>query len=178
LNTGNVSGPVNTATAGSQTFTVTAVDAAGNAATPVSVKYQVVAAAPSANLSILKVAPATVKHGAQLIYGITAFNSGKQAASAVTITDPLPSGVKFVKASAQQLACSGNRCSNDASCTFASNTVTCSVPSLTLITPVLVEIYVTVTANAGTTITNTATVSSANPPGKGNTQSTAKTSVK
>jgi uncharacterized repeat protein (TIGR01451 family) len=177
LNTGNVSSPVNTATAGAQTFTVNAVDAAGNAATPVSVKYQVVSA-PPANLSILKVAPATVKSSAQLIYAITAVNLGAQAASAVKITDPLPSGVTFVKASAQQLACSGNKCSNDASCTFASNTVTCSVPSLTLLTPVLVEIYVNVTAKTGTTITNTATVSSANPPGKGITQSTAKTTVK
>ncbi len=177
LNTGNVSSPVNTSTAGSQTFTVNAVDAAGNTATPASVTYQVVAL-PPANLSILKVAPLTVKHGAQLIYAITAVNLGAQAASAVNITDPLPSGVTFVKASAQQLACSGNKCSNDASCTFASNTVTCSVPSLTLLTPVLVEIYVNVTANAGTTITNTATVSSANPEGKGSTQSTAKTSVK
>jgi uncharacterized repeat protein (TIGR01451 family) len=177
LNTGNVSSPVNTATVGSQTFTVNAVDAAGNSANSTSVTYQVVAA-PPANLSILKVAPATVKHNTQLIYAITAVNLGKQAASAVKITDPLPSGVTFVKASAQQLTCTNNKCSNDASCTFASNTVTCSVPSLTLLTPVLVEIYVNVTANAGTTITNTATLSSANPGGKGSTQSTAKTSVK
>jgi uncharacterized repeat protein (TIGR01451 family) len=177
LNTGTVSGPVSTSTAGSQTFTVNAVDAAGNPATPASVSYQVVAP-PPANLSILKVAPANAKHNAQLIYGITAVNLGKQAASAVTITDPLPSGVTFVKASAQQASCSKSKCTNDASCTFASNTVTCSVPSLTLLTPVLVEIYVNVTANAGTTITNTATVSSANPGGKGNTQSTAKTTVK
>jgi hypothetical protein len=49
---------------------------------------------------------------------------------------------------------------------------------LTLLTPVLVEIYVNVTANAGTTISNTATVTSANPQGKGSPQSTAKTSVK
>jgi uncharacterized repeat protein (TIGR01451 family) len=178
LNTGTVSSPVSTSSTGSQSFTVNAVDAAGNSATPASVMYQVVAPPPAANLSVLKVAPATVKHGAQLIYAITALNLGKQAASAVKITDPLPSGVTFVKASAQQLACSGNKCSNDASCAFASNTVTCSVPSLTLLTPVLVEIYVNVTANAGTTVSNTATVSSANPPGKGVTQSTAKTTVK
>jgi uncharacterized repeat protein (TIGR01451 family) len=177
LNTGNVSSPVSTATAGSQTFTVNAVDAAGNAATPVSVKYQVVSA-PPANLSILKIAPATVKHNTQLIYGITAVNLGAQSASAVRITDPLPSGVTFVKTTAQQLVCNKGKCSNDASCTFASNTVTCSVPSMTLLTPVLVEIYVNVTANAGTTISNTATVTSANPQGKGSPQSTAKTSVK
>ena len=173
LNTGNVSGPVNTSTAGSQTFTVNAVDAAGNTATTASVTYQVVAP-PPANLSILKVAPLTVKHGAQLIYGITAVNLGKQAASVVMISDPLPSGVTFVKAAAQQASCTKGQCV----CTFAGNTVTCSVPTLTLLTPALVEIYVNVTANAGTTITNTATVSSANPEGKGIAQSTAKTLVK
>ena len=173
LNTGTVSSPVSTSTAGSQTFTVNAMDAAGNTATPAPVTYQVVAP-PPANLSILKVAPLTVKHGAQLIYGITAVNLGKQAASAVMITDPLPSGVTFVKAAAQQASCTKGQCS----CTFASNTVTCSVPTLTLLTPALVEIYVNVTANAGTTLTNTATVSSTNPEGKGIAQSTAKTSVK
>jgi uncharacterized repeat protein (TIGR01451 family) len=171
-NTGTLSSPVNTSTAGSQTFTVNAVDAAGNTATPASVTYQVVAP-PPANLSILKIAPLTAKTGAQLIYGITAVNLGKQAASAVEITDPLPTGVTFVKAAAQQASCTKGQCS----CTFASNTVTCSVPSLTLLTPALVEIYVTVTANAGTTITNTATVTSANPEGKGIAQSTAKTLV-
>ena len=176
-NTGTVSTKLTLNTPGSQTFTVNALDAAGNSATPASVTYQVVAA-PPVNLSIVKVAPPSVKHNAQLIYGITAVNLGAQAASAVKITDPLPSGVTFVKATAQQLVCNKGKCSNDASCTFASNTVICSVPSMTLLTPVLVEIYVNVTANAGTTISNTATVTSANPQGKGSPQSTAKTSVK
>jgi uncharacterized repeat protein (TIGR01451 family) len=171
-NTGTVSTPLTLNTPGSQTFTVNAMDAAGNSATPASVTYQVVAAAP-VNLSILKVAPLTTKHGAQLIYGITAINLGKQAASAVQITDPLPAGVTFVKAAAQQASCTKGQCS----CTFASNKVTCSIPSLTLLTPALVEIYVNVTANAGTIIANTATVSSANPEGKGIVQSTAKTLV-
>ena len=90
------------------------------------------------------------------------------------ITDPLPSGVTFVKAAAQQASCTKGQCS----CTFASNTVTCSVPTLTLLTPALVEIYVNVTANTGTTLTNTATVSSTNPEGKGIAQSIAKTLVK
>jgi uncharacterized repeat protein (TIGR01451 family) len=173
LNTNRVSTPLTLSTAGSQTFTVQAADAAGNTATPASVTYQVVAP-PPANLSILKVAPLTVKHGAQLIYAITVVNLGKQAASTVKITDPLPAGVSFVKAAAQQASCTKGQCT----CTFASNTVTCSVPSLTLLTPALAEIYVNVTANAGTTLTNTATVSSANPEGKGIAQSTAKTLVK
>jgi uncharacterized repeat protein (TIGR01451 family) len=174
LNTGPVTSPVSTSTAGSQTFTVNAVDAAGNPAAPASVMYQVVAP-PPANLSIVMAAvPPNPKHGTQVTYGITVVNLGKQAASAVVITDPLPSGVSFVKASAQQASCTKGQCS----CTFANNTVTCSIPSLTLLTPALAEIYVNVTANAGTTISNTSTVSAANPEGKGLIRSTAKITVK
>jgi uncharacterized repeat protein (TIGR01451 family) len=172
LNTGNVNTPLTLNTPGSQTFTVKAMDAAGNSATPASVMYQVVAA-PPVNLSILKIAPLITKHGAQLTYGITALNLGKQAASAVQITDPLPAGVTFVKAAAQQASCTKGQCT----CTFAGSTVSCSIPSLTLFTPALVEIYVNVTAKAGAIIANTATVSSANPEGKGIVQSTAKTLV-
>jgi uncharacterized repeat protein (TIGR01451 family) len=176
LNTGNLSSAVDTSKAGPQTFTVNAVDAAGNTTTA-SVNYTVVA--PSVSLGILKLAPLTVKRNTQLTYGITAVNLGKQTASAVTITDPLPAGVTFVKASAQQLICSNGKCSNGASCTFASNTVSCSAPSMTILTPVVVEIVVSVQASTGTKITNTATVTSANPVvPPGNTHSTATTLVK
>jgi uncharacterized repeat protein (TIGR01451 family) len=177
LSTGNLSSPVSTSTAGSQTFTVTAQDAAGNTATPVSVTYQVVQA-PPVNLSILKVAPATVKQNAQMTYVLTAGNLGKQTAEAVVVTDPLPVGVTYVKATAQQLVCSNGKCSNPASCSFASKTVTCTTPSMTLLTPMLVEIVVSVQASSGTKIKNTATVTSANPEGNGYPQSTATTTVK
>jgi hypothetical protein len=113
-----------------------------------------------------------------LIYAVTVGNLGKQPASAVVISDPLPAGVTFVKASAQQLVCSNGKCSNPASCIFASNTVSCTTPSMTLLSPVAVEIVVQVQATAGTKIKNTATVTSANPEGSpGNTQSTASTVV-
>jgi uncharacterized repeat protein (TIGR01451 family) len=174
--TGNLSSLVDTTKAGAQTFTVKAVDAAGNTTTA-SVNYTVVA--PSVSLGILKLAPVTVKRNTQLTYGITAANFGKQTASAVTITDTLPAGVTFVKTSAQQLICSNGKCSNGASCTFASNTVSCSAPSMTILTPVFVEIVVSVQASTGTKITNTATVTSANPVvPPGNTKSTATTLVK
>ncbi len=128
LNTGNLTGPVDTSKGGPQTFTVTAVDAAGNTTTA-SVNYLV--AAPPVRLAILKLAPSQVKHGSQLTYNITVGNLALQTASAVTITDPLPAGVTYVKAKAQQLVCSNGKCSNPASCSFASNTVTCTTPALT-----------------------------------------------
>jgi uncharacterized repeat protein (TIGR01451 family) len=174
--TGNIMSPVDTSKPGPQTFTVNAVDAAGNTTTA-SVNYTVVA--PSVSLGILKLAPLTVKRNTQFTYEITAVNLGKQTASAVTITDPLPAGVTFVKASAQQLICGNGKCSNGASCTFASNTVSCSAPSMTFLTPVFIDIVVSVQAGTGTKITNTATVTSANPVvPPGDTKSTATTLVK
>ncbi len=160
LNTGNITSPVNTSTAGPQTFTVNAVDAAGNQ-TSASVNYLVVA--PSVNTYLLNLAPPRVKHNSKLTYAITATLFGKQTTTGVTITDPLPTGVTFVQANALQITCSGNKCSNTASCSFANNTVTCSSPSLSLLTPILVTIEVSVQAPAGTTIKNTATLSATNP---------------
>jgi uncharacterized repeat protein (TIGR01451 family) len=169
LDTGNLMSPVDTSKAGPATFTVNAVDAAGNKSSA-SINYQVVSL-PPVNLSILKIAPLLVKQKTQLAYGITAINLGKQAASSVKITDPLPAGVTFVSAQASQPG------PGTAACSFANNTVTCTAPSMTLLTPIVVKIVVSVQAAPGTKIKNTATVSSANPEGQGVTQSTAVTLV-
>jgi uncharacterized repeat protein (TIGR01451 family) len=169
LDTGNLTSPVDTSKAGPATFTVNAVDAAGNKSNA-SVNYQVVSL-PPVNLSILKIAPLLVKQKTQLAYGISAFNLGKQTASSVTITDPLPAGVTFVGVQASQPG------PGTVSCAFANNTVTCTAPSMTLLTPIVVKIVVSVQAAPGTKIKNTATVSSANPEGQGITQSTAITVV-
>jgi uncharacterized repeat protein (TIGR01451 family) len=160
LNTGNLSSTVDTSKAGAQTFTVAAVDAAGNQ-TSASVNYQVVA--PQVNLVILKVAPLAVKQNSQLTYAVTVVNLSNQTASSVTITDPLPAGVTFVKTAP---VCINGKCSTAPACTFASNTVACSAPSVTFTTPLLFNIVVQVQAAVGTKIKNTATVGSANPEGK------------
>jgi uncharacterized repeat protein (TIGR01451 family) len=176
LNTGPLTSNVDTSKAGPGTFTVNAVDAAGNKTTK-SVGYQVVAVAP-VNIVLLKVGPLLAKSKSQITYVITALNLSKNAASSVVITDPLPSSVSFVKATAQQLTCTNGKCSNTISCTSANNTVSCSSPSLSLTTPILVEVTVKVNAAAKTTIKNTATVTSANPDSApGNNVSTAATLV-
>jgi uncharacterized repeat protein (TIGR01451 family) len=173
LTTGNLSSTVDTSKAGAQTFTVTAVDAAGNQ-TSSSVKYQVVAA-PQVNLVILNLAPLLVKQNTQLTYTVTVGNLSNQAATSVIVTDPLPAGVTFVKT---QPVCVNGKCSVAPTCTFASNTVKCSAPSVKLTTPLLFNIVVQVQAAVGTKIKNTATVSSANPEGKLSVlQSTATTLV-
>jgi uncharacterized repeat protein (TIGR01451 family) len=160
LNTGNLSSAVDTSKAGAQTFTVPAVDAAGNQ-TSASANYTVVA--PQVNLVILNLAPLLVKQNSQLTYTVTVGNLSNQTASAVTVTDPLPAGVTFVKT---QPVCVNGRCSTPPTCTFASNTVTCKAPSVRLTTPLLFNIVVQVQAAVGTKIKNTMTVSSANPEGK------------
>jgi uncharacterized repeat protein (TIGR01451 family) len=175
LDTGNLTSPVDTSKVGPGTFTVTVVDAAGNQATA-SVSYQVVAA--PVRTSILKLAAPRVKHGNRLTYLIGVANFGRQAASSVSITDPLPAGVTFVQANAQQYSCNRGRCTNLVSCSFANNTVSCTSPSLTITTPIVVEIVVRVQAQAGSKISNTATLSTAEPAvSPANTQSTATTSV-
>ncbi len=176
LNTGVIMSPVDTGSPGMKSYVVMATDAAGNTSTN-SVPYTV-SALPPANLSILKLAAATAKSGSQLVYGITVADLGKQSASSVVISDPLPTGVSFVSASALQLVCSNGKCTNQASCSFANNTVSCSASTVTLLTPVVAAITVKVTAQSGTKITNTATVNSANPAGQGKTQSSATTTVK
>jgi uncharacterized repeat protein (TIGR01451 family) len=161
LNTGNLSSSFTATTAGPQTFTVNAVDAAGNITTA-SVNYTVVPA-PQVNLVILNLAPLLVKQNSQLTYTVTVANLSNQTASAVTVTDPLPAGVTFVKT---EPVCINGKCSAAPTCTFASNTVSCKAPSVTLTTPLLFNIVVQVQAAVGTKIKNTTTVSSANPEGK------------
>jgi uncharacterized repeat protein (TIGR01451 family) len=188
LNTGNLTSTVGTSSAGTKTFTVNATDAAGNQANPASVTYTVVAAQP-VNLVILKLAPDTVRHNDLFTYEIAAVNYGGYAASNVAITDALPAGVTFVSANAQLLSCGLRGCSYSSAgtqCSYASSssTVTCTLPSLGTtgwfeINELNVEIVVRATAASGAKISNTATITSANPdPYPLTTQSTATTRVK
>jgi uncharacterized repeat protein (TIGR01451 family) len=171
--TGNLTATIDTSKAGPQTFTVTAVDAAGNQSTA-SVNYTVNGA--PVNLGVLKLAPLTAKQATNFIYSLTVGNLSLQTASSVVITDVLPSGVSFVSASASQLVCTNQGCSNPAKCSTAASTVTCTTPSLSLISPVEVLITVKATAAVGAKINNKATVSSANPE-QGNPTSNTVTTV-
>lgn len=170
LNTGPLTSPVDTSTLGTHVFTVNVSDAAGNKSSA-SVSYTVVAAAQPVNLSIAKLAPLTAKTNALITYSIGAINVGKTPATSVVISDPLPAGVTFVSAKPQILSCALIFCSTSkytAACSYANNTVTCTTSSLvgaTLLnfTEFSLEIVARVSASAGARISNTATVSSANP---------------
>jgi uncharacterized repeat protein (TIGR01451 family) len=183
LNTGNLTSPVDTSTSGSKTFTVNAIDAAGNH-TSSSVTYKVVASAP-ADLALLKRAAHAVHHNHLLRYKIDAANLSGGTASAVAVTDPLPTGVTFVSATAKLLSCTWSGCSaTPEPCTLSNNTVTCSASSLPPISSssfaVLgIEIVVRATAAKGAILINTATITSADPdPHPGNNHSTATTKVR
>ena len=132
------------------------------------------------------VAPATVHHGETFVYDIVAENLGGGTAFSVAITDPLPPGVTFLGATPQVFSCSLKGCSNSTAgtkCSLANNTVTCTANTLAPwnllhISALTVQIIVEANASVGTTITNTASVTSANPDShSSNNQSTAKTKV-
>ncbi len=183
LQTAAITSPVDTSTPGTKSFVVTVADAAGNHTTSTA-SYQVVA--PTVNLELLKVAPATVHQNDSFVYSIVAGNIGGTTASNLVITDPLPAGVTFVSATPQLFSCTLKGCSNTAAgthCSFVKNTVACTANSLgpsTLIhlSAFTVQITVKATAAVGTKISNTASVTSANPDSHpGGNQSTATTKV-
>ena len=88
--------------------------------------------------------------GGTFIYALTATNNGPDAANAVTVTDPLPSGLSFISATASQ-----------GSCGASGQTVTCMLGTLPAGTTISINLDVIVgMAASNTAPTNTATVSS------------------
>jgi uncharacterized repeat protein (TIGR01451 family) len=183
LQTAAITSPVDTSTPGTKSFVVNVADAAGNHTTA-SASYQVVA--PTVNLGLLKLAPATVHHNDVFAYNLIASNLGGGSASNVVITDPLPAGVTFLEATPDLFSCTLKGCSNTAAgthCSVTSNTVTCTASSLdpsTLahLSGFTVQIFVRANASVGAKISNTASVTSANPNSHpGGNQSTAITKV-
>jgi uncharacterized repeat protein (TIGR01451 family) len=157
---------------GPHTFTVTARDNAGNQ-TQVSVNYNVAYA--SADLAIAASNLTEAEAGGKVVYGFIASDLGPKTGLGVTITDTLPAGLTFVSGSFTNGVTAG-KCSN------VSGTVTCTIGSVPVV-PARGSIYVgqitaTVTAKAGTTISNTINISGLNPdPNSGNNSSTVKVKV-
>jgi uncharacterized repeat protein (TIGR01451 family) len=184
LDTGVLNSQVDTLTLGSKTFTVLAIDSAGNQTTA-SVSYQVVAVPPTVDLGVVKVGPSSVTRGNVVTYDLVVANLGGGTASSVVLSDPMPAGLTFTSVAGTYVQCSKSGCTtHSAACSFASNTVTCTAPSLAPITRghlsgLGIQIKGRATAAVGTTIKNTATVSSANnDPKPGNNTSSVSTKVK
>lgn len=98
----------------------------------------------SADLTLTKTAAPLVNKGAALSYSLVVTNHGPSAATAVTLTDKLPSGVAFSSASASQGSCSGG------------GTVTCALGTMKVNGSATVTIVVTATTTGYAT--NAATV--------------------
>ena len=108
---------------------------------------------PGADLSIQKTAsPSPVGTGGQLTYTISVNNNGPNAATDVVVQDFLPGGTTFLGCSTSQGSCgpSGNN--------VVANLGTLNSPGFASLT-----IQVLVTAPAGSSIQNTAVVSSSTP---------------
>jgi len=186
LNTGVLTATLDTSTAGSRTLTVPVTDFAGNTGSVTTFTYNIVPA--SADLSILQLAPRTVKTGATLTYDLLALNFGPNAASGVKIKDVLPPGVTFVSAGFEDISCAlfggCNAVPQSNACSVNGNTVTCDAGnlkalSLSSLDGVGIQIVVKVTAAANSVLSNTVNVSGLDSdPNPGNNTSTAQTTVK
>jgi len=106
-------------------------------------------AAENADLALTKTDSADpIAVGSTFSYTLTVTNNGPQAASSVTLTDPLPAAVSFVSVS-------------PSACAAALGTVTCNFG--TLASSASASATVNVRADTATTLTNIATVSSTTP---------------
>jgi uncharacterized repeat protein (TIGR01451 family) len=113
-----------------------------------------------ADLSITKTGPAFAQSGTNITYSIAVHNGGPAPATGVVVTDPLPPGETLVSATPSQGSCSG--------------TVTCNLGSIANGGSATITIVVKVTADCGSKVTNTATVSGdlPDPDTSNNTSST------
>lgn len=161
------------AAVGPHTFTVTAIDNAGNQ-TQASVNYTVAYA--SADLALAAtLLGGEAESGQKVTYGFIASDLGPNTGLGVTVTDTLPAGLTFVSASFTNGVIAGN-CSNIA------GTVTCNIGSAPVL-PARGSIYIgqitaKVTARAGTVLSNTIKISGLNPdPNPANNSATVKVKV-
>lgn len=140
-----------------QFITATATDPSGNTS-------EFSNCGPAADLSATKSdSPDPLAVGQTLTYTVAVANSGPANATAVTLTDTLPSSVTFVSATSTQ-----------GTCVEASGTVICSVG--TLANGASATVTITVRPRIGVTITNTASVTG-NEPDLNPTNNTASAST-
>jgi uncharacterized repeat protein (TIGR01451 family) len=120
----------------------------------------------SADLAIVKTAPATVAVDGDLVYTIRITNGGPDAAAAVVANDTIPAGVAFVSVTTTQGSCTG------------SSAISCNIGTVAAGSVVTVTITVRPPATAPDTITNAATTSSSTPDANlTNNASTAQTTL-
>jgi uncharacterized repeat protein (TIGR01451 family) len=118
----------------------------------------------NADLSIVKTGPAFVQSGSFITYQIAVGNAGPADATNVTVDDPLPAGETLLAATPSQGSCV--------------NAVVCNLGTIPSGGSATITIVANVTAPAGSTLANTATVSGDQPdPDPTNNSSTTRAFV-
>lgn len=109
---------------------------------------------PVADLAVTKSGPATIVAGNNVTYTVTLTNNGPSAAQNVTLADPLPAGVTFVS--------NTQTTGPTFTCAAPAGSVNCTIATLAAGTTSTFSFVYQVPASTagGTTITNTASVSS------------------
>jgi uncharacterized repeat protein (TIGR01451 family) len=102
--------------------------------------------APSADVRLTMTGPASAPRGAQVTYLITVSNVGPSTAHNVVLSNPVPSGVKFLGVTSSQGTC--GKPSRD--------TITCSLGDLAKDGSAGSVITIKLTAKVGSTVTNLA----------------------
>ncbi|HSY47903.1 MAG TPA: DUF11 domain-containing protein [Thermoanaerobaculia bacterium] len=128
-----------------------------------------------ADVAVTKSGPAIVPAGSNISYSVTVTNNGGSDAQSVTLTDPLPAGTTFVSES--QGSGPAFICTNPS--VGATGSVSCTIATLASGASAAFTLVFNVNANAaGTTLNNTATVSSpTNDPVPGNNSATSTANV-
>ncbi len=132
------------------------------------------AVTPDADVSVKVRAPASITRGSELTYAITVKNAGPSRAWSVKLTDRLPRGTKFVKASATRGRCTSPKAGT------RRGTVTCKLGRLKRGDSAKIRIVVKVTAKANQgAITDRSNVTSVTPdPLRRNNTATAQTKLR
>ncbi len=129
--------------------------------------------AVQADMAVTNSAASTVSSGSSLTYTIVGTNLGPNSASNVQISNLIPAGTTFSSFTVSPLP--GTTCAAPAG---GSNAVTCQLPTLASGASLTLQLTVQVTAAAGSTISDTATVSSTTfDPNPSNNTATATTTV-
>ena len=116
-----------------------------------------------AALSVSVGGPASVNTGANISYTITVNNAGPNSAAGLTVTDVLPSNTTFVSASPSQGSCGGT------------GTLTCSLGLIGSGGSATITLVLQV--NSGTTVSDTASVTSATTDTNASNSSTSNATV-
>jgi len=144
----------------SNTATVSAIENDPNVADNSATAVTPVGAAADVGIS-KTTSQSSVSLGQNITYTITVSNFGPSGATGVVVNDPTPAGTTFVSAT-------GGGCSS----------FPCTIGTLAVGPPVTITAVFNVPANyAGTSVTNTATVSSASDPNSANDSSSVTTPI-